>query len=202
MKLVSIGQAATILGVSVSTLRRWEKAGFFLPSGRTPGGHRRYNIHDLRAEFFGKGQEEAEKVVVGYARVSSHDQLADLGRQIDRLEEVCRGFGPNPQIISDLGSGINHNKKGLTILLGMILRQEVSTLVLTHRDRLLRFGSQLLFMICEFCGVTVVILDEVQEVSFEQQLAQDLIELVTVLPSRLYGRRAQDNRRRRQAQAA
>jgi predicted site-specific integrase-resolvase len=84
----------------------------------------------------------------------------------------------------------------------MILRREMSTLVLTHRDRLLRFGSQLLFTICEFCDIAIIVLDERQEVSFEQQLSQDLIELITVFTSRLYGRRAQDNRRRREADAA
>ena len=104
-------------------------------------------------------------------------------------------------MIGDLGSGINYKKKGLTKLLGMILRREVSTLVLTHRDRLLRFGSQLLFNICEFCEVEVVVLDDHVEADFgiltNNQLACDLIEIITVFTSRVYGKRAQDNRKRR-----
>jgi putative resolvase len=202
MKLISIGQAALLLGVCVSTLRRWEKAGYFSSSCRTPGGHRRYDIKALQAAFLGINEPKESKIVVGYARVSSHDQLADLERQIDRLKEACQSIGSNYKIITDCGSGINYNKKGLGTLLGMILRREINTLVLTHRDRLLRFGSQLLFMICEFSDVAVVVLDEKQDISFEQQLAQDLIELITVFSSRVYGRRAQDNRRRRQAKAA
>ena len=81
----------------------------------------------------------------------------------------------------------------------MILKGEVSTLVLTHRDRLLRFGSQLLFNICEYFEAHVLILYEQEEEDFEQQLAKDLIEIITVFTSRVYGRRAQENRRRRLA---
>ena len=107
-------------------------------------------------------------------------------------------------VIGDLGSGINYKKKGLTKLLGMILRKEVSTLVLTHRDRLLRFGSQLLFNICEFCEVEVIVLDDHVEADFDfltnKQLACDLVEITRFLrrtAPRVYGKRAQDNRKRR-----
>ena len=79
----------------------------------------------------------------------------------------------------------------------MILRKKVSTLVLTHRDRLLRFGSQLLFNICEFCQVEVVVLDDHVEADFDKKLACDLIEIITVFTSRVYGKRAQDHRKRR-----
>ena len=182
----SIGKVAQYLGVSVVTLRRWEKEGKLSSDNRTFGQHRRYDSYRIQQLF----QKHKPKAVVGYARVSSHDQKEDLERQADRLKQHY----PNATIIKDLGSGLNFNKKGLKTLLAMILNQEIDTLVLTHKDRLLRFGSELIFKLCQHFGVHIVILNDKAEQSFEETLSQDVIELMTVFCARLYGSRSHKNK--------
>jgi putative resolvase len=85
---VSIGRAATLLGVSVVTMRRWDKNDVITPAYRTAGNHRRYRLSDIRRL---RGETVAQKVI-GYARVSSHDQKADLVRQSQRLMDVGCGM--------------------------------------------------------------------------------------------------------------
>jgi len=98
--------------------------------------------------------------------------------------------------ISDLGSGLNYRKKGLSQLLRLIWSRQISVLVLNHKDRLLRFGAELVFKLCAFCNVDVVIVEgQNEEITFEQELAQDVIELMTVFCARLYGRRSHKNKR-------
>lgn len=116
-------------GVSPSTIRRWAKKGLITVACRTLGGHRRFAL-DHRPDV-----SAGERQIVGYARVSSHDQKADLGRQIERLREAgCE------EVLSDLGSGLNCSKPGLRSLLRRLLSGRISTLVVLHEDRLLRFG--------------------------------------------------------------
>ena len=112
-RFVSIGQAAVCIGVSRSTLRRWEKAGYFNASWRTKGNHRRYDIEDIRRSFYKIDHHKMRKKVVGYARVSGRDQADDLKRRELRLKKECYKHSDDFEIISDLGSGINYNKKGL-----------------------------------------------------------------------------------------
>jgi predicted site-specific integrase-resolvase len=144
----SIGKVAQYLGVSVVTLRRWEKEGKLSSDNRTFGQHRRYDSYRIQQLF----QKHKPKAVVGYSRVSSHDQKEDLERQADTLKRHY----PKAMMIKDLGSGLNFNKKGLKTLLAMILNQEIDTLVLTHKDRLLRFGSDLIFKLCKHFGTRIV----------------------------------------------
>jgi len=91
---ISIGEAAAMLGISVSSLRRWERESRFHPAFRTAGNHRRYNLADLR-EKIGAIRESTERKVTRYARVSSHDQKSDLKRQVERLNSHCQR---DPQI--------------------------------------------------------------------------------------------------------
>jgi len=95
-----------------------------------------------------------------------------------------------------LGSGLRYDKRGLNQLLKQIFSGSVDTLFLTHRDRLLRFGSQLIFKICEHFGTKVVILDQRKEQTFEEELVGDLVEIMTVFCSRIYGKRSHSNRAR------
>ena len=192
MQLCSIGELATILGVAVITLRRWHKAGSLLPACRTPGGHRRYRLTHA-CEALGLADGDTRRTVA-YARVSSHDQSEQLVTQALRLEQHCIAQGyPRIDVISDLGSGMNYKKKGLQRLLLAILRGEVARVVLVTKDRLLRFGSELLFSICRFFQVEVEVLDAVPDCSREQQLTEDLVEILTVFSSRLFGSRSRKN---------
>ncbi len=80
--------------------------------------------------------------------------------------------------------------KGLKRLLEMVLRKRMRRLVLTHKDRLLRFGAELVFALCEIQGIEIVIINKGQEPSFEEELAQDVLEIITVFSARLYGARS------------
>ncbi|MCL2153077.1 MAG: IS607 family transposase [Oscillospiraceae bacterium] len=192
--LVSIGRAAKILGVSEITLRRWDSEGK-LPSIRTGGGHRRYDVSKLKPETIHKYNFEDNRKTIAYARVSSHDQKPDLERQKQVLELFCSKNGWSFEIIADLGSGMNYHKKGLMKLLNAILDDSVGRLVLTHKDRLLRFGAELVFSICEAKDVEVVIINKGEDTTFEEDLATDVLEIITVFSARLYGSRSKKNKR-------
>lgn len=197
-KIISIGQAAKLLGVHVQTLRNWERTGKLKPDSISPGGTRRYN-QDKILQITGKELPEIEKderITIAYARVSSHDQKADLQRQVQVLELYCAEHGYKYELITDLGSGMNYYKKGLTTLIQKILENNVRRLILTHKDRLLRFGAELIFSICETKGVEVVILNKGEEkASFEEDLAKDVLEIITVFSARLYGSRSRKIKR-------
>ena len=191
---VSIGQAAKELGVSIPTLRRWEAEGK-IQAERTPKGHRRYDL----AQLHGLKPYETSKTnrpTVCYARVSSHDQKEDLVRQAALLETFCAANGWTYEIVQDLGSGLNYNKRGLQQLIKRICSGTVGRLVLTNKDRLLRFGSELIFSLCEAYNTEVVIINQgEQPLSFEEELAQDVLEIITVFSARLYGSRSHKNRK-------
>jgi excisionase family DNA binding protein len=189
---ISIGAAARHLGVSQDTLRRWERAGK-IKSERTLRGHRRYNLSGLPG--YSPKVSEAKKHSLAYARVSSHDQKEDLVRQAQVLENFCIANGWAYEIIQDLGSGLNFQKRGLKKLIQMICSVKIERLVLTHKDRLLRFGSELVFSLCEQFGVEVVIMNRSEDARFEDDLAQDVLEIITVFSARLYGARSRKNQR-------
>lgn len=91
---------------------------------------------------------------------------------------------------------MNYYKKGLTKLLNLILEGQVQRLVLTHKDRLLRFGAELIFAICEAKEVEVIIINKGEEnVRFEEELAKDVLEIITVFSARLYGSRSNKNKK-------
>jgi len=187
---LSIGQAAALLGVSVSTLRRWEREGFLLPAYRPFGGHRRFALATLETLFLKDSESvESSSRVIAYARVSSHDQKKDLETQIEKLVSYCHKNFKDYHIISDLGSGLNYRKPGLKKLLRAIFLRQTQHLVLNHRDRLLRFGSEIIFDLCKHFGVKVTILEKREDLG-------DVIELMTVFSSRLYGKRSHLNRKK------
>jgi len=192
-RLVSIGEASRVLGVSISTLRRWEKEGRIKPDARTRGGQRRYKLSSILTHIKG---DTNNRITIAYARVSSDDQKEDLERQEKVLEMYCASKGWDFEIISDLGSGINYNKKGLKKLINLILNDKIDRLVITHKDRLLRFGAELIFALCESKEVEVVIINKGENVSsFEEELAKDVLEIITVFSARLYGKRSNKNKK-------
>lgn len=189
-RLVKIGAAAKMLGTTPGQLRKWEANGELLPARKTQGGTRYYAIADLFGRSAAASPAAAspeEPLTVCYARVSSHDQKADLDRQQAALEAYCATKGWRTRVIRDLGSGMNYRKKGLQELLELILRRRFERLVITHKDRLLRFGAELVFRLCELQGIEIVIVHQGEQPSFEEELAQDVLEIITVFSARLYG---------------
>ena len=191
-RYVAIGEAAKALGVSITTLRRWEEEGKLIPE-RTPGRQRRYDLAKLKPELFHAAPQSRK--TIAYARVSSHDQKDDLERQKQVLELYCAKQGWTFEVIADLGSGMNYHKKGLKRLLDAIIGGQVGRLVITHKDRLLRFGAELVFAICEAKNVEVVILNQGEDTTFEEDLAKDVLEIITVFSARLYGSRSRKNQK-------
>ena len=189
-RFVKIGEAAKILGVNPQTLRRWEDGGLIQPAKRTPKGTRLYSLQELL------GVNDLAYPTIAYARVSSSDQKEDLERQHAVLEAFCNKNGWRTEIIRDLGSGMNYNKKGLLRLLERIVAGQMSRLVITHKDRLLRFGGEILFRICELKGIEVVIINKGEAVPcFEEELTRDVMEIMTVFCAKLYGRRSQKSKK-------
>lgn len=192
---VSIGDAAKELGISTKTLRRWTDSGK-IRSERSPSGQRRFFLADIKRITPRELNQLDERITINYARVSSHDQKQDLVRQVQVLESFSAANGWQFETIQDLGSGLNYNKKGLQKLLKRIMQGDVGRLVLTHKDRLLRFGAELVFAMCEEFETEVVIVNKShEETTFEQELVQDMIELITVFSARLYGSRSQKNKK-------
>lgn len=163
-KLLSTGEYAKIIGVHPQTIRRYEREGK-LKCIRTLGNHRRFEDPTVK-----------DGKVVGYARVSTHDQKKDLETQV----EVLKDQGVE-EVIKDLGSGMNYKKAGFIKLLNMILAKQVKELVLTRKDRLLRFGSEIIFRICKQLGVKVTILYEEEKKEPMEQFCLDIVEIITML---------------------
>lgn len=190
-RFVKIGKAAEILGVSIQTLRRWEMEGSLIPDRKSSGKTRYYDLDKL----LGFKSTEENEITIGYARVSSHDQKEDLKRQARLLSAYCTSHGWIHEVIQDLGSGMNYYKKGLKRLLDLILERKIRRLVLTHKDRLLRFGAELIFALCQARKIEIVIINQGEETSFEEELAKDVLEIITVFSARLYGARSHKNKK-------
>ena len=188
-RFVKIGEAAKLLGVSVQALRNWEMEGKIMPSHRTPGGQRMYDLAELL------GVNDLTYPTIAYARVSSSDQKEDLERQHAVLESFCNKNGWQTEIIRDFGSGMNYKKKGLLHLLELMVHGQMSRLVITHKDRLLRFGAEIVFRICELKGIEVVIINKGEQPSFEEELTRDVMEIMTVFCAKLYGQRSHKSKK-------
>ena len=188
-RFVNIGEAAKLLGVSVQALRNWEVEGKIMPSHRTPGGQRMSDLAELL------GVNDLTYPTLAYARVSSSDQKKDLERQHAVLEAFCDKNGWQTEIIRDLGSGMNYNNQGLGRLLELMVHGQMSRLVITHKDRLLRFGAEIVFRICELKGIEVVIINKSKQPSFEEELTRDVMEIMTVFCANLYGRRSHTSKK-------
>jgi predicted site-specific integrase-resolvase len=196
MEYVSGASIRTKYQISPDSLRVWSNKGKIRVI-RTPGGKRLYNTHDIK-NLFGEESppEQTEREKVCYARVSSDHQKKDLERQIKELK-MCY---PDYKIISDVGSGINYKRKGFEKLLDSCFKGDIEEIVVTNKDRLCRFGIELLEQIFKKTGVKLVVHSnsKEEEKTKEEELAQDLLSLVTIFVARNNGRRAAENRRRRE----
>ena len=179
---------ASVLGVTPKTIRLWEKEGK-ITSVKTAGGHRRFHASDVLKS------KKQSNLTIAYARVSTNDQKEDLERQKKILELFCAEKGWVFEIISDIGSGINYNKKGLERLIKLICLGEIERLVISHKDRLLRFGSEIIFSICEQHNVEIVIINKSNNSTFEEELTNDVLEIITVFSAKLHGSRSHKNKK-------
>ena len=170
-------QAAEHFGVCLHTLRRWEKDGI-ITAIRTPSGQRRYLINSYA------GRNTTNQRTILYARVSSRSQKADLDRQIAKLLELY----PSAELITDIASGLNFKRKGLQSILEAVRTGHVSSIIVGHKDRLARFGFELIEWLCQLDGTKIVVLNQ-DNLSPEPEMVEDILAIVHVFSCRLYGLR-------------
>lgn len=168
-KLLSTKEVCLLLGISLSTFYRYCKSGLLKPDLLTFGGHRRFKS----SQFIKENKADDRKILI-YSRVSSQDQKKDLQRQRDKLfQYVKQKYKENPIEINDLGSGLNYKKKGLLTLLNLIVNKKIKMIVINHKDRLLRFGSEIIFFFCNFFNIKIDIVEKSSSQNFEIELSKD-----------------------------
>ncbi len=194
--MFSISQAARRLGVCSKTIRRWDAQGF-IHCLRTPGNHRRISLSEvnrLLGIFHREVLEHPDKKRCAvYARVSGHRQKTDgdLDRQLKTLTTYCRRhFKTRPQVFTDIGSGLNMKRRRLRRLLNLTQKGIIDTLFITYRDRLARFGVDLIEHILTDYGVRLVILHEPLSQFPQEELVTDMMALIASFSGRVYGLRA------------
>ena len=177
-----------MVGKSAQTLRNWDKSGHLKPHHTSTNGYRYYSEEQinkvLKIEVCNK-----PKIVIGYCRVASTKQKDDLERQISNVSNYLLAQGRPFEIISDVGSGINYNKKGLQKLIQRIESGEVEKVVIIYKDRLIRFGFELIEYIAKLNQCSIEIIDNTEKTQ-EQELVEDMIQIITVFACRLQGKRA------------
>jgi len=179
--------------ISNSGLRRWAEQGR-VSCKRLPGGKRIYLRDDILQLLGDNDKQPTQKEKVIYARVSSSHQKEDLERQIQDL----RYSHPSHRVISDIGSGLNFQRRGLQALLDLVFKRAVEEVVVAFRDRLCRFAFELLESIFKSHGVRLVVHGGEEECGTENELAEDLLSVVNFFVARNNGRRSAGNRRKRQ----
>lgn len=192
MKYYSINEFSKILGVSAQTLRNWDKSGKLHPHHTSTNGYRYYSHEQLGQVMNIK--TNVDKKVIGYCRVSSNKQKDDLKRQIENMEMYLTSQGKPFEIISDIGSGINYKKKGLKELIKLITQNKVEKVVVLYKDRLVRFGFELIEYLASLYNCEIEIVDNTEK-SEQQELVEDLIQIITVFSCRLQGKRANKTRK-------
>jgi len=186
MGYYTINKFSKIIGVSAQTLRNWDRNNKLKPHHVSSNGYRYYSQEQLNQVLH---KPNINRKIIGYCRVSSSKQKDDLQRQTQNMETYLIAQGKPFEIISDIGSGINYNKKGLLQLIKLITQGEVEKVVILYKDRLVRFGFELIQYVAELYHCNIEIIDNTEK--FEQQeLVEDLVQIITVFSCKLQGKRA------------
>lgn len=193
MSLLSIGKFEEVTGISKPTLRRMHREGSLIPAYVSPKGTRYYSKEQVNMLINGETVNEDLPVLL-YARVSTRNQKDDLERQIDNLRSYAYAKGYQFDVITDIGSGINYKNKGLQQVLDGILTKRYSKIVILYKDRLVRFGFDLIEYLANKQNIIIEIIDH-SELSKGEELTDDLIQIITVFANRLYGSRSKKTKR-------
>jgi excisionase family DNA binding protein len=193
MKLYTTKQAAEFLNVAVSTIIRWDNEGKIHPL-RTPGGHRRFTEEELLRVLGVQPSSRAQVLRAAlYARVSTkkQQQAGNLDRQMERLREHAQAQGYEiVAAVSEIGSGVNENRRGLQRLLRMVRDGEADIVVVEYKDRLARFGYRYLEQyITDFGAEVEVLEDPAVNGNTHEELVKDLLTVVSSFSARIYGAR-------------
>ena len=191
-KYYSINKFSKILGVSAQTLRNGDKKVKLHPHHTSSNGYRYYSHEQLNQVMNIK--PNLDRIVIGYCRVSSNKQKDDLERQIENMKLYLTAQGKPFEIISDIGSGIDYKKKGLKELMKRISQNKVDKVVVFYKDRLLRFGFELVEYIANLYDCDIEIIDHTEKTE-QQELVEDLVQIITVFSCKLQGKRANKARK-------
>ena len=187
-QFLTMQAACKHFGIQSGTLRNWCDKGY-IHFTKSPGGVRIFNREHLQEIFSGSDDSNASspktKHKIVYCRVSSNGQKDDLQRQVDCLRDQY----PNHAIIQDIGSGINFRRRGLQTILEYAMRGDLEEVVVAFKDRLCRFGFDLVQSVIEMSGGKLIVLDDENHKSSEQELAEDLLSIVHVFNCRQMGKR-------------
>ena len=187
MKYYSSKTVTQILGVTAQTLRNWDKEGKLKPSYVKSNGYRYYS-EDSILSYTQERKTKKNINVIGYARVSSKKQSDDLERQVNNLKTYLDSKYNEYEIITDIGSDINYTKPGLKKLIEKINRKEVDLIIFLYKDRLLRFGFELVEYFAELNNVKIEVLDKIDK-NQDQELVEDLVQIITVFSCKIQGKR-------------
>lgn len=192
---VSIGEASRLTGLESQTIRKMADKASIL-CYRTPSGQRRINLQSIQdmcsSSIPLQSQSPISKENIIYARVSTKKQVDDLSRQLDFLK---RPEFSDYRVITDIASGINFKRKGLSTILDMCLQGTIGELVVAHRDRLCRFGFELIEQLVIKAGGKIIVLENSDNKSSEQELTDDLLSIIHVFSCKQMGKRSYANRK-------
>ena len=203
-KFISISQASELLGVHINTLRRWTDGGK-IKCSKTIGNHRKYllsEILSLQGKEFENNNLNKDVVVI-YTRVSSNDQKqhGDLDRQKTRVMEYCVSKGYKVgYILDDCCSGMKYNRPKLDKLYQLVINREINKVVVEHKDRLVRFGFDCMKVFFNSYGVEIECVEETLPRSFESELVEDVMSLMTSFTAKLHSRRKRQSKEYRKKQ--
>lgn len=179
---------ADMVGVTVKTLQRWDREGT-LKAFRTPTDRRYYTYYQY-LQFMGLAEKEDDaREVVIYARVSTHNQKDDLRNQVEFLRTFCNARGMIvDQCIEDYGSGLNYNRQKWNELLEAVMDHQVKMIVVTHKDRFVRFGFEWFEKFCQKFNTQILVVNN-ESLSPQEELVEDIVSILHVFSCRLYGLR-------------
>lgn len=186
-KIYTIREVADRLRKHIKTIQRWDRVGL-LKANRTATNMRYYTQSQLE-RFMSIAPAEEDRRVVAYCRVSSQSQKVDLKNQRKVLEEFCIARGlANVEYVEEIGGGLNFKRKDFLEIVDRVLMGEVKTLIVAHRDRLARFGFELIEYLCKTHECELLVINS-EKLSPEAEMVQDLMTIVHCFSSRLYGLR-------------
>lgn len=201
-KLISIGKAADMLGVHVDTLREWD-AEDKLCSVKTIGNHRRYRLEDIEAFCTDKPKKPKSDLVrvATYARVSSSEQKTkgDLERQAGRILTYCADKQYHViKSYEEVGSGMSDQRAKLKQLFILVSERKIDKVIVEHKDRLTRFNFRFLQDFFDAFDVEIEWVNEtMQNKSYEQELVEDMLTLMSSFSNKIYGKRSAENRKKK-----
>lgn len=185
MQLISIGKFAKKVGLTTASLRRMHESGECIPYHITKGGTRYYSLDQLK-DF--STVDKKKKLVIGYCRVSNLSQKDDLEIQTNNIKSYMYAKGYEFEIISDIGSGIDYKRKGLQELLNKINDQDISKIIILHKDKLIGFGFELIEYLCKINDVEIEIIDNTEQ--SKKEVSDNLVQIVTIFANCLYGQQS------------